>query len=94
LLRQTGLVRLDIGPVDRTTFDALAPGGAAHGRVRAVIDHVTGGLLDADMDIAIACGQEPRARLGAVYGSRLGSTALIARPRVDRPLSVRVRFGA
>jgi type VI secretion system protein ImpH len=92
LLRQTGLVRLAVGPVDRATFETLVPGGVSHERLRSAVDHVTGGLVEADMDIAITCGEEPRAQLGR--GSRLGGTALVARPRAVRPMSVNVKFGA
>jgi type VI secretion system protein ImpH len=92
LLRQTGLVRLAVGPVDRATFDALAPGGVSHDRLKSVVDHITGGLIETDMDIAVTVGDEPRARLGRAYGTRLGATALLARPRIDRPMSVRVKL--
>jgi type VI secretion system protein ImpH len=90
LLRQTGLVRLSAGPVGRMAFDALVPGGTDHGRLRAIVDSVTGGMLDADAEIQIAFGEEPRARLGSRFGARLGSTAVLARPRTTRELRVRV----
>jgi type VI secretion system protein ImpH len=90
LLRQTGLVRLAAGPLDRAAFDALLPGAPDHARLRAVLDSVTGGMLDADADLQIAFGEEPRARLGRAYGTRLGGAAVLTRPRTAGALRVRV----
>ena len=90
LLRQTGLLRLSVGPVNRETFDSLLPGARGYARLRGVVDTLVGGLLDADVEIEIACGEEPRARLGSRFGTRLGATALIARPRVSAPFRARV----
>ena len=61
-----------------------------YARLRAIVDSVTGGMLDADAEIQIAFGEEPRARLGSRFGSRLGRTAILARPRTSRALRVRV----
>jgi type VI secretion system protein ImpH len=90
LLRQSGFLRLAVGPVDRAAFDALLPGAAEHSRLRAIVDSVTGGMLDADAEIEIRRGEEPRARLGGRHGTRLGSNTLVVRPRTDRTLLVRV----
>jgi type VI secretion system protein ImpH len=90
LVGQTGLLRLSVGPVDRAGFNALLPGTPDHARLRAIVDTVTGGLLDADAEIEVRAGEEPRARLGGRHGTRLGVNALIVRPRADRPLRIRV----
>jgi type VI secretion system protein ImpH len=90
LVGQTGLLRLIVGPVDRAGFNALLPGTPAHVRLRAIVDSVTGGLLDADAEIEVRAGEEPRARLGDRYGTRLGVNALVVRPRADRSLRIRV----
>jgi type VI secretion system protein ImpH len=94
LLRQSGLVRVAVGPVDRGAFDGLMPGGVDHARVRGAVDAVLGGLLDAEVEIEIACGAEPRARLGGSgggsVGTRLGRTALVVRPRTSVPVRARV----
>jgi hypothetical protein len=58
------------------------------------VDAVLGGLLDAEVEIEIACGAEPRARLGGSgggsVGTRLGRTALVVRPRTSVPVRARV----
>jgi type VI secretion system protein ImpH len=90
LLRQTGLVRLTAGPLGRAAFDALLPGGPDHARLRTVLDSVTGGMLDADADLQVAFGEEPRARLGRRFGTRLGGAAVLTRPRTAGALRVRV----
>ena len=102
LLRQSGLVRVAVGPVDRASFDGLMPGGVDHARLRGAVDAVLGGLLDAEVEIEIACGAEPRARLGGGGGggagggggggggTRIGRTALVVRPRTSVPVRARV----
>ncbi len=47
-------------------------------------------MLDADAEVQIAFGEEPRARLGGRFGARLGGAAVLARPRTMRELRVRV----
>jgi type VI secretion system protein ImpH len=90
LLRQTGLVRLAVGPLGRSAFDLLLPGAADHARLRAIVDSITGGLLDADAELQLAVGEEPRVRLGRRFGTRLGGVAVLTRPRAAHPLRVTV----
>lgn len=89
---QSGLVRLRIGPVDYPTFDALLPGAKDHARLRDVVDDVTGGLLEVDLDLELQIGQEPRAALGG-HGqrrTRLGRGSLLRSSHASQPLRVRV----
>jgi type VI secretion system protein ImpH len=87
---QTGLLRVLVGPVDRETYEAFMPGGPEFPRLSQIVASLTGGMLDCEAEIEIRCGEEPRARLGASHGTRLGLTALVGRPRVDRAVRVRV----
>jgi type VI secretion system protein ImpH len=90
LTGQTGLLRLLVGPLDRTTFEAFLPGGAEYSRLCGLVAERTGGMLDCEAEIEIRCGEEPRARLGKAHGTRLGATGLVGRPRADHPMRVRV----
>ena len=81
------LLKLSAGPVGRLAGDALLPGRADHTRLRAIVESVTGGSLDAEIQLAL--GEEPRARLGARFGARLGATQL-ARPRATRAEQLRI----
>jgi type VI secretion system protein ImpH len=89
---QADLLRLRIGPVDRETFDSLLPGAPENVRLRRVVEENTGGLLDAEVEIEILCGEEPRAMLGksAGRGTRLGRSSLIRRVDPSRRLRVRL----
>ncbi len=90
-------LRLQIGPVDRVTLDRLVPGADEHSRLRALVDDVTGGLLEVDAEIELQPGQEPRAQLGGMGGRKaavLGRDALLRRSAVDAPLRLRVPLTA
>ena len=95
---QSDMVRLEIGPVDRATFDLLLPGAPENARLRKVVEDVTGGLLDVEAEIEILKGQEPRAALGhrpgVKIGARLGRSSLVLQSRSPRALRVRISLGA
>lgn len=98
MVGQSDLVRLEIGPVDRTTFDLLLPGGRENLRLRKVVDDITGGMLDVEAEIELLKGEEPRASLGrrpgATTGARLGRSSLVLRSRSTQSLRVRIALGA
>ena len=98
MMGQSDLVRLEIGPVDRTTFDLFLPGGAANLRLRKVVDHITGGMLDVEAEIEIQKGEEPRASLGrrpgTTNGARLGRSSLLLESQSTRSLRARISLGA
>jgi len=95
---QSDVVRLEIGPVGRATFDLLLPGGRENVRLRKVVDDVTGGMLDVEAEIEILEGEEPRAALGrrpgATVGARLGRSSLVLHSQSRRSLRVRIALGA
>jgi type VI secretion system protein ImpH len=93
---QSGLVRLQIGPVDKACFESLLPGTSGYARLRTVVEEVTGGVLEVELEIALSAGEEPRTRLGQGAGAstRLGRGSLVRSPRSDRELRVRVPLTA
>jgi type VI secretion system protein ImpH len=78
LPRQSGFVRIRLGPVDGEAFRRLLPGQPDHGRVQAIMSSVSGGLLDSEMEVEMSSEAGLRARLGG-NRSRLGHGALVAR---------------
>jgi len=98
MVGQSDLVRLEIGPVDRATFDRLLPGGEDNLRLRKVVDDVTGGLLEVEAEIEIVRGEEPRAALGrrpgTKVGAQLGRSSLVLQSGSARSLRVRISLGA
>jgi type VI secretion system protein ImpH len=94
MLRQTGFVRLEIGPVGRAACDSFFPGGAEHVRLRRVTEAITGPMIDVEVEIEIAVGDEPRARLGERFSTRLGTNGLVMRPATDRPVRARLSLSS
>lgn len=92
MLGQSDLLRLCIGPVDRATFELLLPGARENVRLCALVDDMTGGMLDAEVEIEIRAGHEPRAALGQRLGvgARLGRSSLLRVSNSPRPLHVRM----
>jgi predicted component of type VI protein secretion system len=71
--------------VGATGFESLLPSGKDFQRLLAAVRAACGGKLDADLEIEIAAGEEPRARMG----SKLGRGAIVLRR--NAPGSVRAR---
>ena len=80
-------VRLVVGPVGHTSFQSLMPSGGDHERLRAAVRATLGGRLDAELEIEIACGEEPRARMGR---TTFGRSALVLRANESRNVSARL----
>jgi type VI secretion system protein ImpH len=85
-------LRVVVGPVDRATFETFLPGAPARHRLHRLIDDVSGGLLEAEVEIELQPGEEPRTRLGSAGGraGTLGRDALIRRVSTAAPLRVRI----
>lgn len=95
MMGRSDLVRLKIGPVDRATFDSFLPGEKENLRLRRLLDDVTGGMLDAELDLELRRGEEPRASLGrrgsgANPGASLGRSALLLRSGKARSVIARI----
>jgi len=67
--------RLHIGPLSRTEYEALLPGGDALARLVAIVRGYVGDALDWDVNLVLRAGDVPRARLGG--DTRLGQTTWI-----------------
>ena len=87
---QPGLVHLRVGPINREKLDLLMPEGKEYARLRSLVDEATGGLLDVQLEVMIACGQEPRTVLGrsSPLGTQLGVMSLVRRLNPQQPVRV------
>lgn len=93
---QSDLLRLCIGPVDRTTYELLLPGGAEHTRLHRIVDRMTGGMLDTEAEIELLPGHEPRAGLGQRAGrarAQLGRGALLRVSATTKTVHARLTLG-
>ncbi len=76
---QASGVRLLVGPVGGEQFRALLPGGRDFDALLSVVRATLASRSDAELEIEIRAGEEPRARVGARHGSRLRRGALVLR---------------
>ncbi len=96
MVAQSDVVRLCIGPVERSTYDHLLPGGHEHMRLRRLVDRMTGGMVDIELDIELAHGHEPHATLGergGRAGARLGHGALVRTAGTAKTVHARLVLG-
>jgi type VI secretion system protein ImpH len=86
---EAGLVRIHVGPVDRATYEALMPGGAAYATLERIAARVFGATVDAEIEVHIHRDHAPVTRLGRLEGGRLGIDTRYGTTR-QQMLSVRV----
>jgi type VI secretion system protein ImpH len=82
-------VRLVVGPVGAAGLQSLLPSGSDFERLRAAVRATLGGRLDAELEIEIACGEEPRPRMTR-DGPWVSRDTVVLRDGASR--SVRVRL--
>ena len=96
MVAQSDVVRLCIGPVDRSTYARLLPEGSEHTRLRRLVDRMTGGMVDVELEIELAHGHEPHAALGeraGRAGARLGRGALVRIAGTPKTVHARLALG-
>lgn len=71
--------RIRIGPLSRSDYDNLLPGGTALGRLAAIVRNAVGDALDWDVNLVLCGAEVPRATLSG--DTRLGQTSWLG----DRP---------
>jgi hypothetical protein len=89
---RSGRFRVRIGPVDYERFEGLAPGGPMHAELAATINHFSGGVLEAEVELSLAADEAPQFQLGSQRGGILGRTTRLA-TKATEPIRSRFVLG-
>jgi type VI secretion system protein ImpH len=89
VLDRSGAFRIVVGPVGYDLFEAFAPGGRHHNRLRQVVDQFSGGILESELELRLAETESPRFQLGSRRGGILGITTQLVTER-KKPMRYRM----
>ena len=90
---ESGMFRLQIGPLGLEAFRDLLPGQAGARRVAALVRLYTSDTLDYDVELHLESDKAPPLRLGDGDSARLGRNAHLGKPRTPL-VRRRVRYAA
>jgi type VI secretion system protein ImpH len=88
-LDPAGVLRLTLGPVGRTTYEELLPGGRRYLQLQPLVDELLAARAMVELEVLIPHGEAPSIVLAESFGATLGVDARHATH--DTPY-VRVRF--
>ena len=78
---ESGMFRLEIGPLGLDAFRDLLPGAGGAGRVAALVRLYASDTLDYDVDLLLRSEEAPPLVLGDTASARLGRNAHLGTPR-------------
>ncbi len=90
---ESGMFRLQIGPLGLSEFRDLLPGQSGARRVAALVRLYTSDTLDYDVELALEAAEAPPLKLGDGDSARLGRNAHVGKPRTPL-VHRRVRYAA
>lgn len=90
---ESGMFRIEIGPLGREAFRDLLPGKGGASRVAALVRLYTSDALDYDVDLLLKAEEAPPLVLGDTESARLGRNAHLGTPRTPL-VRRRVRYVA
>ncbi|WP_412062094.1 type VI secretion system baseplate subunit TssG [Rubrivirga sp. IMCC45206] len=88
---ESGMFRIELGPLGIDAFRDLLPGGAGAARIAALVRLYASDVLDYDVDLVLRSDEAPPLVLGDAASARLGRNATIGTPR-EPLLRRRVRY--
>lgn len=74
-LDASSLVRVQLGPVTRETYEKLLPGGAYRTRLLSALETWLAGRAGCELDVLMRAEDAPRTTLGERYGATMGADA-------------------
>lgn len=84
-----GVVRIQVGPVNRTIYEELLPGGARYRVLQPLLEEWLAARARAELEVLLPSEEAPALRLGTGFGGSLGVDSRHAAPDVS---IVRVRI--
>lgn len=93
LYDESGMFRVEVGPLGLAEFRRLLPGEAGAQHLDALVGAYTSDALDYDVDLLLKADEAPPLRLGDEQTARLGRNATVGTPRTPT-VRRRVRYAA
>jgi type VI secretion system protein ImpH len=89
---RSGRFRIHVGPVSYERYEELLPGKNLHIALGRIVDHLSRGTLEAELEVRVKEEDTPHFMLGDPRGAILGSTTRLG-GRIKRALRARILLG-